>query len=120
MKAIAQVNEDCFSIANRGQVVFLKHQLDGIKRGTILSSEIRNLSWVIISRVLMEIITSEHHFFENESFDYILCNFKNDIEKKNAIKRLREQEDNNIYRYLVKGLNHDSAIGNNEVLTIEM
>lgn len=100
-----------FRITGRGIIVLLKHQENGLAGGQVLVSEVSQKEWSIEARVLYDhaLALDMHKIFSNEVMEYVRVSFKGEDKRKEAINAIKLDEDNNIYTYMIKPMQHDST-----------
>ena len=116
-KAIA-VTKNSFKLTGRGIVINLQHFQNGLKKGTVLTSQKSGLSWEVIARILFDHAAGNQIVFENEQVEYLLLNFDNSVKRDKSLKDIQMQEFNNVFQYYLKPIKHSEKPLEKEELTI--
>lgn len=107
-----------FSITGKGLIVELQHFQRGLKKGTLLTSELSGLVWEVKSRILFDHLEGQQVIFENESIEYILLKFDSLIKRNQSLEDIRTNESKNIFQYYLKPVEHSNNPLEEEVLRI--
>ena len=108
LKTTIAVIENSFKISGRGIVVELKHSENGLKEGTVLTSDKSKLNWTVKARILLDHAVHKQTVFDNESVEYLLCSFSS-VEKKNkSIQSIVDKEKHGIFQYYLDPQDHDN------------
>ena len=112
--------EDSFKITGRGIVLELKHQQEGLPKGTSLIAPERGKSWEVKARILFSAAADQQRVFEVEHVEFALLSFSDQEKRKQSIANIRAKEAENIYQYLIPPIDHDDKPEHGEKLTITL
>jgi hypothetical protein len=93
--------EEQFKITGRGIIAFIKHQENGLPNGTEIIDQ-NDKPWIVSKRLVISHAVHVQRFFDNETHEDMLFSFSS-IEARNAsIEKIKKDEENGIYQYLLK------------------
>ncbi len=107
-----------FNIANKGFIVELQHDLNGLARGTILVSQMVNSRWEIKARILFDHALNVHRKFTNENYEFVRLRFKDPQSEGVSISKIIQKESLGIYEYLIIPLGNNNVLDALEILNI--
>lgn len=118
MNTVKAICKESFTIAGRGIILDLMHSEQGLKQGTILYSEKTKLEWSVECRVLFDHAVDIQKVFENEFANFMLLHFANEEKRQESRNKIIENEQNNIFQYLIKPIRHQYKPEEGEFLII--
>ena len=117
-KKIYAYTKESFQISGRGIILSLKHNYQGLAKGTLLQSENSNKKWEIQARLIYDHAIEVQKIFENEFREYVRMSFKTLENTKQSIQKIKAKEEQNIYEYMIRPVGHDSKPMEQEQLLI--
>lgn len=109
---------DSWLIANLGPIVDLKHFLDGLPQGSVLSSPTSGKRWLLKYRILHSHIAGQQRRFQNENANIMRPSFSSIDHMQQSAERILETEAQNIFQYLLQGIDHNSKPEKGELLFV--
>jgi hypothetical protein len=98
MKAVFIIEQ--FHISGRGTIAYIKHQENGLPRGTKVLDQYGKL-WIVEKRLLIHHAVNFQRFFENETLEEMLFSFSS-VEKRNdSIEKIIKDEEDGVFQYLI-------------------
>lgn len=93
---------ESFLLTNRGVIVDIRHELDGIPAGSIIRSFSSGDEWAVKHRILFSHVHEKQRKFPNEAVAYTHLEFKNFEAMESSAKRILDQETQNIFEYFLE------------------
>jgi hypothetical protein len=110
---------ESWEIPNRFFIAEIKHDLEGLKEGTILVSKKSGLRWKLQKRIVHSHTVNGQKKFEIETLQYVRSSFKSPEQMEESISKILEQEKNGIFNYTIIPMEHNSKPMPLDELTIE-
>jgi hypothetical protein len=97
----------------------IKHSGDGLSKGCRLISKNSTKIWIINSRLIFNHTIDKQKRFDNETETFLSLSFINEDAKIKSFHSILDNEQKNIYQYLIEPVNHGENPKLNDELMIE-
>lgn len=111
---------ESFLLTNRGVIVDIRHELDGVPAGSVIRSSTSGDEWVVKHRMLFSHVQEKQRKFPNEAVAYTHFKFKNFEAMENSAKKILDQEMQNIFEYFLATNNTNTKPKKGDKLVIQI
>ncbi|GAL83682.1 hypothetical protein MYP_909 [Sporocytophaga myxococcoides] len=107
-----------FNIINRGFIIELQHNLNGLAQGAKLVSQRDKSIWEIRARILFDHAIEVHKKFGNENYEFVHISFKDFKDEEASINNILQKESLGIYQYFIFPQGHNNFLDAMEILNM--
>lgn len=110
---------ECWSVTAIGVIAELKHQLAGLKSGTLLRSASTGEVWRIKTRLLFGHTYDDQKKFPEEIITYCHMSFESIEKRQVSARNILDKEEQHIYQYQLETYGHQSRLQAGDMLIVE-